>query len=178
MKDNTNILTLQDIEELCRLYLDCQLSVLEEKELEYVLLNTSYSSLVIDEAKESMMAESLLSLKDLKRSPRNKAKFTWVKNLSGIAASLTIIFLFSIFIGNKLGNDEAYLAEKHSLYTPADQVDEVFIAYEGGKRLDPKDAEEAVSESLKKAEYLMALATAKEKEMELKQEYLISLMTE
>lgn len=77
-----------------------------------------------------------------------------------------------------MGNDEAYLAEKHSLYTPDDQVDEVFIAYEGGKRLDPKDAEKAVSESLKKAEYLMALATAKEKEMELKQEYLISLMTE
>lgn len=76
MKDNTNILTLQDIEELCRLYLDCQLSVLEEKELEYVLINSSYNSAVIDEAKESIMAESLLSLKDLKRSPRNKAKFT------------------------------------------------------------------------------------------------------
>ena len=53
MKDNTNILTLQDIEELCRLYLDCELSVLEEQELEYVLLNTSYSGLTVNRQPDS-----------------------------------------------------------------------------------------------------------------------------
>ena len=33
MKDLDHILTLQETEELCRLYMECQLSVLEEKEL-------------------------------------------------------------------------------------------------------------------------------------------------
>ncbi|MDE6026517.1 MAG: hypothetical protein K2G23_00400, partial [Muribaculaceae bacterium] len=55
---------------------------------------------------------------------------------------------------------------------------ERFIAYEGGKRLSPEDSEKAVNESLKKAEALMAMAAAKEREDELKQEYFIQLISE
>ena len=38
MKQNANHITLEEAEQLCRLYMDCQLSVLEETELEYVLM--------------------------------------------------------------------------------------------------------------------------------------------
>ena len=61
MKDNDQILNLQETEELCRLYLECQLSVLEERELQYILGKLDYSSPLIDEARQSMIAEGLLT---------------------------------------------------------------------------------------------------------------------
>lgn len=39
MKEHDVKLTLQETEQLCRLYMDCQLTVLEETELQYVLGN-------------------------------------------------------------------------------------------------------------------------------------------
>ena len=38
MKQYTRHITVEEAEQLCRLYIDCQLSVLEETELEYVLM--------------------------------------------------------------------------------------------------------------------------------------------
>ncbi len=40
MKTDEMNLTVEELEELCRLYMDCKLSVMEEKELEYVLSQT------------------------------------------------------------------------------------------------------------------------------------------
>ena len=44
MKQSTNHLTAQETERLCREYIDCQLSMLEEAELEYVLRMTDFES--------------------------------------------------------------------------------------------------------------------------------------
>ena len=177
MKDNSHILTLQETETLCRLYLECQLSVLEEKELQYLLSNLEYTSPVIEEALESMLAEGILSERIDKRVKKRR-KFRWIRQISGIAASLIVLFALSIFVGNQIGDAGGGMAANHSLAGSEKKSDELFIAYEGGKRLSPEDSEKAVNESLKKAEALMAMAAAKEREDELKQEYFIHLISE
>ncbi len=160
MKDNDHILTLQETEELCRLYMECKLSVLEEKELQYILGMMPYSSPVIEEARESMRAEGILSLNT---KARKKPERKWLRRAVGIAASVSVILMVSLFITN------------HS----ADSgEEEIIIAYEGGRRLSPEESEKAVEEAQRKAEALMAMAKEKEREEELKQEYFISLMSD
>ena len=57
MKDQDVKLTFQEIEQLCVLYMDCRLSVLEETELQYVLGKLPYSSPCIDEVRMLMGME-------------------------------------------------------------------------------------------------------------------------
>lgn len=47
MIDKNDILTLEEVETLCRMYWDCRLSPLEEAQLQYVLLNGEYDSPLI-----------------------------------------------------------------------------------------------------------------------------------
>lgn len=54
MKEHDVKLTLQETEQLCRLYMDCRLTVLEETELQYVLGRIPYSSPCIDEVRMLM----------------------------------------------------------------------------------------------------------------------------
>ncbi len=42
MKHPDNQFTIKEVEKLCQLYQECQLSVLEETELEYVLMQSDY----------------------------------------------------------------------------------------------------------------------------------------
>ena len=53
MNDKDN-LTLAELEMLAQAYLDCKLSRLQEKELEYVLMSCGLSSPLIDEVRECM----------------------------------------------------------------------------------------------------------------------------
>ena len=59
MKGKDDILTLQETERLCRLYMDCRLTVLEETELEYVLGHMPYRSALIDDVRRVMGFRSL-----------------------------------------------------------------------------------------------------------------------
>ncbi len=54
MKHPENQFTIEEVEKLCQLYMDCQLSVLEETELEYVLMQSDFDSPLINETKEIM----------------------------------------------------------------------------------------------------------------------------
>lgn len=54
MKENQTHLSLEETERLCRLYMECRLSLLEETELQYVLGKLEYSSPIINEAKTIM----------------------------------------------------------------------------------------------------------------------------
>ena len=175
MKDNDNILTLQETEDLCRLYLECQLSVLEEKELRYILTKVNYTSPVIEEAKQSMIAEGLLSMN---RKVKKKIHLTWLRRTAGIAASLIIIFTVSIFIMDKGDNIQLAHQPKESQVSSRSNDSDLVIAYEGGRKLNPEESEKAVNESLKKAEALMAMAQTKEREDELKQEFFMQLISD
>ena len=54
MKQKAKHITMEEAEQLCRLYMDCQLSVLEETELEYVLMQSELDSPLLSETRALM----------------------------------------------------------------------------------------------------------------------------
>lgn len=181
MKDNSQILSLQETEELCRLYLECRLSLLEERELQYVLSKMSYSSPVIDETRESMAAEGLLLTlnTDSHRNRRSGTVRRWLRWSAGIAASVTVLFAVSLFI---TGRGETGAEGKESIATLGTGLSKgepgIVIAYEGGRRLSSADSEKSVEKAIEKAERLMAMAEAKEREEISKQNHIMHLISE
>lgn len=159
MKENTDILTLQETEQLCRLYLDCRLSVQDETELRYLLGRLPYTSPVIEEARQSMIAEGVAFRE--KSVVRTKPVRRWMRWSAGIAASLAVLLMASVIAGFPGGSH-------------AD--DEMTIAYVGGRKLSPEESEKAVRESMKQAQSLMAMAEAREKEAQSKQQYYMNLV--
>ena len=166
MKGKNDILSLQETEELCRLYMECRLSVLEETELQYILEKIPYSSPIIDQTRESMIAEGILVKK---RNRHKKTVFHRICWTAGIAASLIIILTLSIKIQN---------ADCGNIYADNESSDNFVIAYIGGEKLTPDASEKAASESIKKAEALMAMATAVEKENKINQENIINFTSQ
>lgn len=68
MKQNANHITLEEAEQLCRLYMDCQLSVLEETELEYVLMLSELDSPLLSETRALMGISRSVNLQAKKKS--------------------------------------------------------------------------------------------------------------
>ncbi len=175
MKDQDTILTFQETEELCRRYIDCQLSVLEEKELQYVLGYLQYDSPVIQEARESMMAEGLLSkLQSNKHIPTKTHRFKWKRLTAGIAASVVITVVSITFVlKNHKSND--LLSDNH--ITPELSTKDYILAYQNGKRLSHEEAIKAADESEKLINDFFAYAEAKKKESEEIQNFIINSMS-
>ena len=67
MKQNTRHITVEEAEQLCRLYMDCQLSVLEETELEYVLMQSELDSPLISETRTLMGISRSVNLQTKKK---------------------------------------------------------------------------------------------------------------
>ena len=82
-------LTLNDLEQLAQAYLDCQLTRLEEKELELLLASSSLSSPTINEAREQMALTSLMAES---HSRRRVAKRRVIR-FSSIAACLAAVII-------------------------------------------------------------------------------------
>ena len=172
MKEQENdIISLKDAEDLCRLYLDCRLSLVEEKELQYVLEKLNYSSPLINQARTSMMAESLIAKKS---GSAKKITQKWKGWAVGIAASVAVILTLSAVIRLQT---EVNNSQPASTTYSSSQSDNIIIAYEGGVELNREDSEKAVNDALKKAEKLMAMAEAKVKEDEYKRNLIINLTT-
>lgn len=156
MKEHDIKLTLQETEQLCRLYMDCKLSVLEETELQYVLGKLPYSSPCIDEVR------MLMGL-SLKRSKiRKSVSSPYLRRILaltiGIAASIVLLIGF-FGSGSKSHN----------------APDNYIVAYANGHRLSRHQAEAAVEASIEKAQALMNSARAFQQAEIAKQEYLINL---
>ena len=79
-------LTLQELEELSRAYLDCRLSRAEEKELELLLLSTPISTPVLREARNAMGIESLLAA--VPAGHRRRRRYRWLLRAVACAAIL------------------------------------------------------------------------------------------
>ena len=60
--NNTDRLSVQELEELCRLYLDCRLTRPQEQELHFVLPHEDAHSELIDEDRGLMDFELRLSM--------------------------------------------------------------------------------------------------------------------
>ncbi len=73
MKQDTRHFTVDEAEQLCRLYLDCQLSVQEEAELEYVLMQSGLDSPLISETRALMGISRTVHL----TAKRKRLSVTW-----------------------------------------------------------------------------------------------------
>lgn len=159
MKTDDLNLTVEELDELCRLYMDCQLSVLEEKELEYILSRTTLISESISEVK---------SLTNIQLMPRphktiRKTRFRAWKYISSIAASVAVILSVALY-------------STSSRNTSLSDVDSnVYIAaYSHGKRLSGNEAVEATNLAMTKADSLMNFAASTEREYMLRANEIIN----
>lgn len=158
MKTTDNKLTVDELDELCRLYMDCKLSVMEEKELEYILSRTSISTPLIDDVKAVMSVHLLPKTTET----TGKTRYLNWKLVSGIAASIALIFSVSYLF---------YTSHPSNLSDVDYEVS--VVAYNHGKRLSESQAMAAADIAMSKADSLMMLASLTEREYMLRTDDLI-----
>ncbi len=157
MKTNDINLSIEELNELCRLYMDCRLSVVEEKELEYLLSRTPLTSQPIEEVRSLM---GLLPLK--KFTVPTRRKWNWCL-ISGIAASVAIVLSVGLYFAGARNSD-------HSMAGP----DAYAAAYSHGQRLKGDEVEIANNIAMAKADSLMNLASTAEREYMMKANEIMS----
>lgn len=116
MNDKDN-LTLAELEMLSQAYLDCRLSRLQEKELEYVLMSSGLSSPLIDEVREYMELSTLIASEkpaERRRGVFRVAVAACLGALAIFAATALLVhnepadnYLCVIVDGDKLPDDKA-----------------------------------------------------------------------
>ena len=84
MKQDTRHITIEEAEQLCRLYMDCQLSVLEETELEYVLMRSELDSPLLRETRALMGLSRSVNL----QAKKKRLFVTWGWRAAACAAIL------------------------------------------------------------------------------------------
>ena len=97
MKQNARHITLEEAEQLCLLYMDCQLSVLEETELEYVLIQSGLDSPLINETRTLMGTSRSVNL----QTPK-KHLFLWGWR---VAACIAILIGSIALLQNHMANE-------------------------------------------------------------------------
>lgn len=159
MKTDELNLNIDELDKLCCLYMDCQLSVLEEKELEYILSLSSLTSPSIEEVRSLMM----IPVPDTHHSTRSKANFRIWKYITGIAASLMLFFSVGYY----------FFSSRSSGLQDSDST--VYIAaYSQGERLNDKEAVSSTTTAMAKADSLIKLASLTEHEFMLKANEIIN----
>ncbi len=140
MKEQDDKLTLQETEQLCRLYIDCSLSVFEETELRYFITQVDYHSPLIDEVRRIMDIDVYIADKPfIKAYNYKKRLFSKLFVPISIAASIAIIFSISlIFFQNS------------SIVQNSDQP--YYIAYVDGHRLSDEAARLQIEAEKKSAD--------------------------
>ncbi len=126
-------LTLQDTEQLCRLYMECKLSVLEEKELQYVLTKLPYSTPCINETRVLMG----VAIPAANKIPAWRRFTLWKAAASVAVISAIGLTLFNIQYG-------------HGTDSPA-----VCIAYTNGNILSEEQAILQIEADMKEAEIFL-----------------------
>ena len=127
MKHPENQFTIEEVEKLCQLYQECQLSVLEETELEYVLMQTDFDSPLINDTKELMAVSRLCKPKAAK--PR-KSIWTWTFRAAACAAILLSSFAVyhKLWLNNKNGDCIVYVAGEKVSCEEAHKIAEADVA--------------------------------------------------
>ncbi len=104
MKQAKEQLTIEEAERLCQLYMDCQLSVLEETELEYLLSQTELDSPMIQNTKELMAISRSVRFSESVKPQRNRRLLKW--DLC-TAACIAILLGCVTFLRNSHITDDA-----------------------------------------------------------------------
>lgn len=91
-------LSLKETEQLCRFYMECKLTLLEEAELQYVLGILPYSSPIIEEVRTLMdiSLSSEIDLKEQKLLTKKNWKNQFLKRMLMAAASIAVILSVGI----------------------------------------------------------------------------------
>jgi len=146
-------MAIEEIEKLCQLYLDCQLTVLEEKELELLLLKSHFDSPVINETRDLMMVSYKLKLDESSKQskPFNRKYFTIGGRIAACVAISIGIFMF-------------LLKSKHSSSTGNYEC----VAYVSGTKVSDEDAKKIVHANAMKVEKFMSFMDEQEAREELK----------
>ena len=126
----------EETEQLCRLYMDCRLSVHEETELQYVLGKLSYSSPCIDEVR--MLMWTKIS-KEKPKSSKINPGFWRSRSVISIAASFTILLVFGIALFRNQSMNEQSSSE-------------MYIAYADGRKVSKEQTVRQVVADMKTAE--------------------------
>ena len=103
MKQNARYITIEEAEQLCRLYMDCQLSVLEETELEYVLMQSRLNSPLISETRVLMGMSQSVNL----QTPKKHLFPAWVWR---VAACVAILIGSIALLQNHITNETDCIA--------------------------------------------------------------------
>ena len=140
MKEQDDKLTLQETEQLCRLYMDCSLSVLEEAELRYFLTQAGYHSPLIDEVCQIMDIDTYVSDKPFIKAGRDrKLLFRKWSVYMGIAASIAVVIGIGLSFWHTSSSN---YAESQSYY----------VAYVDGHRLSDEAARIQIEAEKKSAD--------------------------
>lgn len=149
MKTDESNLTVEELDELCRRYMDCKLSVLEEKELEYVLSQTSITSSSIEEVR-SLMEVQVLPLRSSKTVI--KRRFLSWRFAVRIAASVAIILGISVTV-LRTDNSQSLSSDNY------------IIAYINGQEIHGDYARAHIESECRKAEaFISRMAELEEEE--------------
>lgn len=140
MKEHDIKLTLQETEQLCRLYMDCKLTVLEEVELQYVLGKLPYTSRCIDEVR--MLMGVSIPMHTRKSAKKRYVRFNR-KVALGFAASVAILFAAGVALFNNQAVNDNYPSE-------------IYIAYANGQELGPELSVAQVKSDMKQADEFMS----------------------
>lgn len=158
-------ISLAEAEELCRLYLDCRLSLVEEAELEYLLGKLRYDSPVISEARESMGIETLCRAR-IRHERKRIRRYRRI----GVSAAAVLMLALTASMVLRFQSPQSSSAT-HGAASP----ENVLIAYEGGHRLEGEEAYKSEQRYIDKAEALMAMAEAMESASMEQQQKIINL---
>lgn len=154
---------VDELDKLCHLYIDSKLSVLEEKELEYILLHTTLTSQAIEDVKSIM---ALQIAKPFINTPL-KRKWNW-RLFSIVAANVAVVLIFGViyFINNY---DSSLSKSNNHVY---------IMAYSHGQRLNGEKAVAATDIAIAKANSLMRYASLAERDYLKKANDIISATTD
>ncbi|MBD5182653.1 MAG: hypothetical protein HDS99_02520 [Bacteroidales bacterium] len=107
MKDKDIQLTLPEVEQLCRHYFNCDLSALEETELEYVLAHLPFTSELIEQTRAVMGVSRLSSAKTAIRTSVRRP--LWRRRALMAAASIAVGLAIGLpLILNNSARSECY----------------------------------------------------------------------
>lgn len=151
MKHSDEQFTIEEVERLCQLYIDCQLSVREEMELEYVLLCYNFQSPLINETKNVMEVSRTIKFAKARRT--NISNWVWAMRVAAcVAIILGTITLYSHFNSNR-NSDNNYC-----------------IVYVSGKKASDEDAQRIAEADVAKMQQFMQTINEKKSQEEAKVE--------
>ena len=160
MKHYDNQFTIEEIERLCQLYLDCQLSVLEETELEYVLMQCDFKSPIIYETKELMTISHSVKFAETKKT-----------RSSFLAWSMSAAACMAIALGT-------FTLLHHFNNTNKSLNNDYCIVYISGKRADNEEAHKIAEADVAKMQQFMQTVNEQRAQEEAKVEQFMNYLNQ